>query len=622
MSRLTLDQAAVELYRSLLGIQPNHPLGLHGMGLHAMQNSQWDMAIQWFDRAVAAEPKSPLYHADLGEALRRAGMTDPAIVALKRALALQPDLTPALESLRAAENEKRLWDAAEAAIQSRRLDVVTLYATPDEEAFRRWHEAVIKHINPSRVYVVNRGLPPLGGERFNWINIDADASSSGPLMSDASSALLLGCTLAYHDRAELLYAPMDCPPTEGCLDKLYHESQQTGIAFAGASTSPMLLIRMDAQIPFTIHFITRWPTDGRDVTQEEIAEICRTARIALPPTRKDHATSDQAQDLYRQILRTDPNNVAALGGMSVYAAHTFRPDMPVRWLSHAVQAAPDKADLHADLGEAHYRSGALPRAIASFQRALQLDPRGPGVAEKLQSVIDEQRRLDSGPSPGGRASRYVIVTGYFSDGSRAAEDFFRIWYDNTLKYAKPHRIYVINAASKPVDYGDCVWINLSENLGHALGGMSRRQQLGGWSMALFVGAMLAYLERADFIYKEQDCLAFGDYVERLYTEIGPAGFIAGHINESGQAAGLLGTALMLGKLNFLPEFIARYLSLRASDVDFLQENKMSEIGKSGRLVYSSMGYDRSRPVNLSDPSFYFQKITADELAALRRAGLI
>jgi tetratricopeptide (TPR) repeat protein len=617
MAPPTPDQAALQRYQNILAVQPNDPVALGGMGLHFMQRFEWDMAIQWFDRAVAADLTSAQFYADLGEALRRAGMTDPAIASLERALALQPDLAPATESLKSALTEKRLWDAAEAASQARRLVVVTLHQAADKEAFHRWREAVIKNANPFRIYVVNRGLPAMNGDDCRWINLSDDAGSSIALMSDASSALLLGCLLACHERADLLYAPLDGPPGEGSLDKLYEDSQESGIAGAEAATP--LLIRLDFLIQFVAQFITRSPTGGPDRMQEKIAGICRSARIAALQTPRDQVPPDRVQESCRQILRADLNNVAALQRMSVYAAQTCRPDMAMRWLIRAVESAPDRADVLADLGDAFCRFGLPARAVGCFQRALELNPHLAGAADKLRIAMEDHRRFDSAPTPGGRASRYIIVTGYHSDGSSSApEDFFRLWYDNTIKYAKPHRIYVINAASKPVDYGDCRWINLSENLGH-VSGMSRRQQLGGASLSHLLGCMLAYLERADFIYKEQDCLAFGDYIERLYTEIGPAGFITGRTNENGPAAGLLGISLLLGKLAFLPEFIARYASLRSSDVDLVPEFKIAEMT---RLARTQMGYDRSRPFNLRDPGFYVQKLTAEELTTLRGAGLI
>ena len=139
-----------------------------------------------------------------------------------------------------------------------------------------------------------------------------------------------------------------------------------------------------------------------------------------------------------------------------------------------------------------------------------------------------------------------------------------------------------------------------------------------------IGCLLAYHERADMLFKEQDCLAFGNYVERLYTELADKGMVAGPMLDAsaGMGKGLLSVSLMLVRHEYLLEFVARYLSLWPSDREYLPEHKLMEIAKTGRLVESKMGYDRNRPVNYDDAGFHLQKITEEEMAALRGKGLI
>jgi tetratricopeptide (TPR) repeat protein len=561
---------------------PTDATTLYASGLAAMEKRQWGLAIRCFDRALA---QSAPCHAELGQSLRRAGMLDAAIAVLQNV-----ESQAASQSLQSALDEKAQIEADDAFDSIPRVLVVTCFDPADELSFRRWHADILKTENLLDIYVINRGAAPLDAERCRWINLPADTAGPAPRMSDARAALLLGCLLAYHERADLLYSPIDRPLAEARL------------------------VRLPDLLRFVVNCITQWPAARVESAPAQPAET-QSAPPAPPPD----------PEAARQILIAEPDNIQALRDLSIYARHTDRPDMSIRWLRQAVASAPDRSDLHADLGDAFRHYGRLPDAIAEFQRAMQFDPKDTATVEKLRSTIKEQRRLDTGPPPGDRAPRYLIVTGYFNPPSARqtdAEDFFRLWYDNTLKYAQPHRIYVINAASKPVDYGDCHWINLSHNLGHVFAGMSRRRQLGGWSTSLFIGSMLAYLEGADFVYKEQDCLAFGNYIDRLYTDLGPAGFITGRVNENGPAVGLLGTALMLGKLNFLPEFIARYIGQWPSDVSILPETKMAELAKTERFVQTTMGFDRSRPVDFHQPAFYLQKITSDELSALAQAGLI
>lgn len=331
----------------------------------------------------------------------------------------------------------------------------------------------------------------------------------------------------------------------------------------------------------------------------------------------------EAWEMYRQALLADPNSAVAMHGMSLVSVRLGRMDMAFQWADRAVKIDPSVADYHFALGDALRRAGLLAQAIGPLEKSLQLKPGDPTARRALDETLAEKRQLDSIPLPGPTGPRrYVVVTGYFNSGDALTEDFFRIWHDNTTRFAKPARIFVINAASKPLDYGNSTWINLSENLFHHAFNLPPGQQLGGFSASVMIGCLLAYHERADMLFKEQDCLAFGNYVETLYAEMGDKGMVAGPILTSGPGAGLLAVSLMLIRHEYLLEFVARYLSLWPTDREFLPEHKLMEIAKTGRIVESKMGFDRNRPINFDAPAFHLQKMTVKEMEILKARGLV
>lgn len=63
-------------------------------------------------------------------------------------------------------------------------------------------------------------------------------------------------------------------------------------------------------------------------------------------------------------------------------------------LSEAVALAPDRSEIHANLGEAQRRAHQLGEAVASFQRALALDPRQREAHYNLALVQLQQKRSD------------------------------------------------------------------------------------------------------------------------------------------------------------------------------------------------------------------------------------
>jgi protein O-GlcNAc transferase len=87
---------------------------------------------------------------------------------------------------------------------------------------------------------------------------------------------------------------------------------------------------------------------------------------------------DEAARLYRELLERSPEDVAALEGLGLLALHADRPAEALAWLHRACRRAPDNARLLAHLGIAQKKNGLPGDAIASYRRALALDPQ-PGT---------------------------------------------------------------------------------------------------------------------------------------------------------------------------------------------------------------------------------------------------
>lgn len=74
---------------------------------------------------------------------------------------------------------------------------------------------------------------------------------------------------------------------------------------------------------------------------------------------------------------------------AAYEAGEF--DQAVGLYSQAVDAGLDHADLHYNLGNAHYKRGELGRAILGYRRALRLNPRHVQARENLEQAVGSQR---------------------------------------------------------------------------------------------------------------------------------------------------------------------------------------------------------------------------------------
>jgi predicted O-linked N-acetylglucosamine transferase (SPINDLY family) len=80
--------AARALYQVILQADPDHVEALNAIGALAGQANEMGAALQYFDRAIAAEPLNPAAHVNRGNALRRLGQPEAALASFDQAIAL------------------------------------------------------------------------------------------------------------------------------------------------------------------------------------------------------------------------------------------------------------------------------------------------------------------------------------------------------------------------------------------------------------------------------------------------------------------------------------------------------------------------------------------------------
>ena len=233
--------------------------------------------------------------------------------------------------------------------------------------------------------------------------------------------------------------------------------------------------------------------------------------------------------------------------------------------------------------------------------------------------------------------KYSIVTGYwcgeggFRGGDTTSKaEFFELWLSNTLKYSEPSRIFVINPNSLvlPTDLHEntCSWIHLDHNFGHVhdMHGSDYRHKFCGWTQSFILGAMLAYANNTDLIYKEQDCLAFGPWVQRLYEDMEKNGkkMLLGMESFPGMR---IEQSLVIIKHDFINEFLKELFDIPFPDGGLgkvLPEAKFAAImDKRKEVGYMSFGVGRARPI-LFDAPFYVQQLSKEEIDFLKNIGLV
>ncbi len=105
-------QAAEQIYRQILALEPNQPDAIHLLGLIAFQRGQPDEAVACYRRALELRPDCAEVHNNLGNALKQQGKPDEAVACYHRALELKPDCAGAHGNLGNVLREQGKLDEA------------------------------------------------------------------------------------------------------------------------------------------------------------------------------------------------------------------------------------------------------------------------------------------------------------------------------------------------------------------------------------------------------------------------------------------------------------------------------------------------------------------------------
>lgn len=110
-------------------------------------------------------------------------------------------------------------------------------------------------------------------------------------------------------------------------------------------------------------------------------------KLALAAEHQKEGRKKQAENMYRDVLREQPDNVDALrmlGNISMGAGRIYEAE---RLFRRATTYAPDFVQAVVDLGRALKEQGRLEEAIETFRRAIELEPNAVGAHFLLASAL-------------------------------------------------------------------------------------------------------------------------------------------------------------------------------------------------------------------------------------------
>jgi hypothetical protein len=228
--------------------------------------------------------------------------------------------------------------------------------------------------------------------------------------------------------------------------------------------------------------------------------------------------------------------------------------------------------------------------------------------------------------------KYMLGCGYH-EGSHSDYAFSFKWASNIERWAtpKPQLIVTLSTGASPIDCSDvftCDYQNISCNhnlghVGHLIHG-EKSNQLCGWSASFLGLAMIAYNSGIDYVFQEQDCLAFGDYIGQMYCDLGDFGQMAFGAKMASPPYMSSAQALVLVKHAYIPTMVRNYIVQGPDGLASLPEQKFSGIEEMDwqHVRRLSFGVDRERPIPWESPVWYAQKFSPEELDEAKRRGLL
>lgn len=229
--------------------------------------------------------------------------------------------------------------------------------------------------------------------------------------------------------------------------------------------------------------------------------------------------------------------------------------------------------------------------------------------------------------------RFLIGSSYFDGGKNGAEfrrAFVPIWHANIAKASvQPTRIVVIAEAGskRPGSYWGTDVVRLTGDCGNCdqlVKGL-RPNEYSGWTASMTALAMIAYTDMADFVYFEEDNLAFGDWVGQLYRDMGDGDMAFGRKMTSPPWMPC-SQALFIVRHRFIPQFVSTYLGFGGErDPRNLGEHKHVKVDQKfgpQRVRRLSFGVDRERPIPWDAPVWFAQQWSPAELEEAKRRNLI
>jgi tetratricopeptide (TPR) repeat protein len=378
-------QAAEQIYRQILAVEPNHVDALHLLGVLAFQVGRHEAAAEYIGRAIGLNGTIAAFHSNLGNVLKAQGKLDGAVICYRRALELKPDYAEAHYNLAAVFKDQGELDKA-AACCRRALDL----RADDAET----------HVSLGNVLNAQ-------GRLDEAVACYRRALDLRPNYAEAHSNL--GVVLQEQRKLDEAVA---------CYRRALELEPDHAQTHSNLGVALQEQRKLDEAIACYCRALELKP---------DYAEAHNNLGNAL----KDQGNLDNAVACYRRALEVEPDYADAHSNLGNALRERGKLDEAVACCRRALELEPDNAEALNNLGNALKDQGKLDEAVACCRRALELKPDFAEAYNAMGAALNDQGKLDESAACYRRALElkpdYAMAHWNQSLLSLLTEDFERGW---------------------------------------------------------------------------------------------------------------------------------------------------------------------------------------------------
>ena len=325
---------ADSVLRTALELDPRDPAAHQNLGEALRRRGRHGEAIEMYRAALEAEPDLAPAHGGVGLSLFESGRHGEALAALERALALDPDAPSAGEIAMAAGRAAR--DAG-------RLDVAAAH-------FRR--AAALEPESPAPLMQLSNLLADGGrpAEAEQYLRRARDARPEDP-----AALHVIGEGLRTAGRRDEAIAS-------------YREALRIDPDFVPAHIGIGAALLDGERYDEALEALERGFSPGTD------AATAATAHYLAGRTLLGLGRDDEAATHFERTIERDPDHAEALDHLALWRFGRREYEQALALYRAHADLAPDDPTVHANTGVTLYFLGRRDEALASLERALELDP--------------------------------------------------------------------------------------------------------------------------------------------------------------------------------------------------------------------------------------------------------